>query len=456
MSVFEHSRTSLNEQLEELEEEFNEEVRGPEGEESLVDEVEAQDEEAITDLEVGVEELYDEEEAPYAEEEQEALPEDVASLEEEPLITEEVLRELEEEEPAPVPDLRKRIVEIAKQEWNTWQQGNLPETDPKATPLLLKYWMNFRPTGLSQKKANIAIQKGNAWSAVFISFVMREAGAGNAFSYSYFHTTYIAAAKNAAVNRDSSRFRAYHISSVRPEVGDLVCRDRVPMKGAPCAGTDFANVDRGGISHSDIIVDVKPGYIVILGGNTGQTYPHSGRPANTVGQRTIRLDKQGFVIPLQRKDGCRYFAVVKPPAAGATAPSVPTGTPVARPTPGEANLPAELIRFAQRVLNATEDERLAADGIPGPRTSGALERFRRKYNLGAGGVLDDKTRLALAQRALEGLALQSMFEIGKRDIVTDQALSNFKTQRGLGAEPTFDAATRATLADALERRVGSR
>jgi hypothetical protein len=108
------------------------------------------------------------------------------------------------------------------------------------------------------------------------------------------------------------------------------------------------------------------------------------------------------------------------------------------------------------VLNATEDERLAADGIPGPRTSGALERFRRKYNLGAGGVLDDKTRFALAQRALEGLALQSMFEIGKRDIVTDQALSNFKTQRGLGAEPTLDAATRVALADALERRVGPR
>jgi hypothetical protein len=83
-----------------------------------------------------------------------------------------------------------------------------------------------------------------------------------------------------------------------------------------------------------------------------------------------------------------------------------------------------------------------------------LERFRGKYNLGAGSMLDDRTRLALAQRALEALARQSMFEKGKRDVATDQALSNFKAQRGLGMEATLDVATCTALADALERRVG--
>jgi peptidoglycan hydrolase-like protein with peptidoglycan-binding domain len=112
------------------------------------------------------------------------------------------------------------------------------------------------------------------------------------------------------------------------------------------------------------------------------------------------------------------------------------------------------VRFAQRVLNATEGERLNDDGDPGPLTRGALERFREKYNLGAGSMLDDRTRLTLAQRALEALARQSVLEKGKRDVATDQALSNFKAQRGLGMEATLDVATCAALADALERRVG--
>jgi hypothetical protein len=112
------------------------------------------------------------------------------------------------------------------------------------------------------------------------------------------------------------------------------------------------------------------------------------------------------------------------------------------------------VRFAQRVLNATEGERLDDDGDPGPLTRGALERFREKYNLGAGSMLDDRTRLTLAQRALEALARQSVLEKGKRDVATDQALSNFKAQRGLGMEATLDVATCAALPDALERRVG--
>jgi peptidoglycan hydrolase-like protein with peptidoglycan-binding domain len=127
-------------------------------------------------------------------------------------------------------------------------------------------------------------------------------------------------------------------------------------------------------------------------------------------------------------------------------------TAKSQPTPRAAQPPAELIRFAQRVLNAAEGERLKDDGDLGPHTREALERFRKKYNLGAGGALDNKTQLALAQRVLEELAQQSLFEKGKRNAATDRALSEFKSQRGLGAEPTLDASTRTALADALEQR----
>ena len=106
------------------------------------------------------------------------------------------------------------------------------------------------------------------------------------------------------------------------------------------------------------------------------------------------------------------------------------------------------------MLNATEGERLDDDGNLGPLTRGALERFRRKYNLGAGGVLDAKTELALAQRAIEEIAQQSIFpQPGVLDAKTEQALITFKSDRGLRFNATLDSATRAALAGALARRM---
>jgi murein DD-endopeptidase MepM/ murein hydrolase activator NlpD/peptidoglycan hydrolase-like protein with peptidoglycan-binding domain len=136
------------------------------------------------------------------------------------------------------------------------------------------------------------------------------------------------------------------------------------------------------------------------------------------------------------------------PAPGQPAPTRPAST--------STKTPAELVRFAQRVLNATEATRLDDDGDLGRLTRGALERFRKKYNLGAGGVLDDKTQLALAQRAIEEIAQQSIFaKPGVRDAKTEQVLITFKSDRGLGFNATLDAATRAALTDALSRRASA-
>jgi murein DD-endopeptidase MepM/ murein hydrolase activator NlpD/peptidoglycan hydrolase-like protein with peptidoglycan-binding domain/3D (Asp-Asp-Asp) domain-containing protein len=139
--------------------------------------------------------------------------------------------------------------------------------------------------------------------------------------------------------------------------------------------------------------------------------------------------------------------------AAGTQPAPTRPAPV-RPASTPTKPPAELVRFAQRVLNAAEGERLDDDGDLGRLTRGALERFRGKYGLGAGGLLDDKIQLALAQRALEEIAQQSIFaQPGVLDAKTEQALITFKSDRGLGFSPTLDAATRAALADALARRV---
>ncbi len=135
--------------------------------------------------------------------------------------------------------------------------------------------------------------------------------------------------------------------------------------------------------------------------------------------------------------------------ATSTGPSIVT--PTTLPAPSTAQPAAELVRFAQRILNAAEGERLGDDGDLGRLTRAALERFRKKYGLGMGGVLDASTELALAQRALEELAQASMFVLGTRDARTEQALIAFKSTRQLGMDAKLDATTRWALTDALAR-----
>jgi len=267
---------------------------------------ELEDELYLNEDELSLEESEDSEEFEEQEDEQ---GNDLEDLEEEAYVDEnEDWEAAESEIPSP---LSEAIVYSAIQEWKRWDKGTKTETDIGMRGALRDYWMNL---GYSQNEADQKIENRDPWSAAFISYVMRKAGAGNAFAYASAHTRYIATAKKAAIAQDTSKFWAYEISTVKPEVGDLVCRDRPPKTGAPCAGTNFANVDKGGISHSDIVVEVGSDYIAVLGGNTGQSYPNHGKGQDTVGQRKIKLNQQGFVLATQGT--CPYFAIVKPPGKG--------------------------------------------------------------------------------------------------------------------------------------------
>lgn len=124
--------------------------------------------------------------------------------------------------------------------------------------------------------------------------------------------------------------------------------------------------------------------------------------------------------------------------------------------PSSAKLTEELVRFAQRVLNACEGEKLDADGDLGAKTRAALTRFRQKYGIGSGSALDNPTSVGLAQRALEELRQQSMFaQTGVLDARTREELAAFRAQRGLGFDAKLDAATRRALTDALAQHTGA-
>jgi hypothetical protein len=102
----------------------------------------------------------------------------------------------------------------------------------------------------------------------------------------------------------------------------------------------------------------------------------------------------------------------------------PASVPSPSPAPSTSKPAAELVPFAQRVLDACEGERLDADGHLGKLTRAALTRFRQKYGLGSGGVIDEATALGLAQRAMEELKQQSMFaQTGSLDARTREELA---------------------------------
>ncbi len=104
-----------------------------------------------------------------------------------------------------------------------------------------------------------------AWSAAFISYVMRIAGAGARFPYSASHAHYIDIAKQMATGGTSGWLIAAELpDSYAPQPGDLICTARGP------AGTlRYEDLPAGAFpAHCDIVVDhAVPGQISVIGGN---------------------------------------------------------------------------------------------------------------------------------------------------------------------------------------------
>jgi soluble lytic murein transglycosylase-like protein len=239
----------------------------------------------------------------------------------------------EEEETASPAALPARIAAIANAEWERWDKGRKKETDPAVTKQLQDYYaIGVKRSVSARDLQNRAWQYDHPWSAVFISYVMRQAGAGDAFEYASAHATYVAAAKRARQSGLAWRFWAYRINEVAPMVGDLVCRDRRLCEKCRCAGVTYESLERGGKTHCDIVVGVDraKNRIRVIGGNVNQS----------VDEKFIALDANGHLPASARR--CQYIAVIKPPdgAAGRAADQGAESQPA--PSSALAKLPAQL------------------------------------------------------------------------------------------------------------------
>jgi hypothetical protein len=99
-----------------------------------------------------------------------------------------------------------------------------------------------------------------AWSAAFISYVMRVAGAGDRFPYAPNHSTYI----NAAASGSANGLRAQNPASYAPQLGDLVCAGRGSARSVRFESLPTRN---GFPAHCGLVVARNAHQISIIGGN---------------------------------------------------------------------------------------------------------------------------------------------------------------------------------------------
>ena len=185
--------------------------------------------------------------------------------------------------------LRDRVVRLALGESRFWRDGQRKETDPKVTARLKEYWLSVGRDFSDEQLQDSNFQNVNPWSAAFVSWIFKQAGAGDQFKYASAHWKYVAAAKqNRELNSDNP-IRAYQISEVAIAAGDVVVKKR---EGSTAS---YENISLGHTTHGDIVVTVGQGQAVTVGGNV----------SNSVTTTMVSLSESDRVTDL------RYFAVVR-------------------------------------------------------------------------------------------------------------------------------------------------
>jgi hypothetical protein len=204
---------------------------------------------------------------------------------------------------------RAEAVAIAQQEWRLFGEhvddnppspggfepapGDDPERAPGHWERIGEYWwlgqdMDSRQsawTGMHDENGNeIDASRDDyyAWSAAFISYVMRTAGAGARFPYAPSHYAYINIAKEMTLGRTSGwAVMAETVNGYAPAPGDLICysRERYKLTYEKLPRRRF-------IAHCDIVVALDPGkaQISVIGGNVDHTVTMKHVPVSTDGR----------------------------------------------------------------------------------------------------------------------------------------------------------------------------
>jgi hypothetical protein len=175
---------------------------------------------------------------------------------------------------------RAAVVAIAEREWRAFGSpvddgtapatADKPERDDGMWQRVGEYWFTGMPpnapelawTGKHDAQGRVFPRDDDgeyAWSAAFVSYVMRIAGATDGFPYAAAHADYIA----AAVAGRARLLAAHAPADYAPLPGDLICMGR---GWAASVSLDHLPATRYP-AHCDIVVARAPDMLGVVGGN---------------------------------------------------------------------------------------------------------------------------------------------------------------------------------------------
>jgi len=183
----------------------------------------------------------------------------------------------------------EHLIRVAVDEWVRFEKGVGSEKSDPYCGYVREMWAALgEPYDGRSKDAN---GQDVPWSAAFISWVVRRAGPAYAnFQFATSHSVFVNNAIKARVtNRLDKPFWGYRITERKPELGDIIQRNR----SGGAFSYSYAENHTQYNSHSDIVIEVTPDVVRVTGGNVGNT------AAFATANQEYDLDDAGFLRPGQ-------------------------------------------------------------------------------------------------------------------------------------------------------------
>jgi hypothetical protein len=171
---------------------------------------------------------------------------------------------------APLPPGREALVASVHREWMRFKRGLGKEHIRPFSDFVGEMW-----AALGNDLDGT--DRGVPWSAAAMSFMVRNAGRAYAgFRFATAHSKYIHHAIRARLdNNRSVPFWGYRLDEIRPQIGDIVCRDNPDF--APNMDFDIASNTDSYRSHCDVIMQIDSANqrLIAIGGNVRNSVHHA-------------------------------------------------------------------------------------------------------------------------------------------------------------------------------------
>lgn len=192
--------------------------------------------------------------------------------------------------------LPSEIVRYARRELRRY--GGCDENIEPLNSRIGEYWnylgLNFNGTDSDQY-----------WSAAFVSFVVRRAGAEGSFAYSRRHSAYVYRAIRDREEGIPGRFWGYRPQDLAISPGDILAMNQGRSRAI---SFEEARHSSRYPSHCDIVVGAAANGFETIGGNVGA-------PPGTIGTKTFVWER-GRLVRADNPEQ-QVFAVLRPPGVGA-------------------------------------------------------------------------------------------------------------------------------------------